>query len=258
MCTVTIIPKAEGIRIAVNRDESNARRAATPPEIRGFGGPLALMPVDPESNGSWVAVSETGLALVLLNRNERLDLRGSDPVRSRGEIIPALLHCESIEECEEELFDVIDPGEFLPFRLLIMKDRILSEISSDGRELRRFGARSIEFPIMFTSSGLGDAFVERFRRELFNDMFYAGIRDTIESARVWIALQDEYHRHHWPLLPHLSVRMKREDARTVSTTVLDLTRERALMSYVADPGDSPAVTGEAREVVTRLAHAAAA
>jgi hypothetical protein len=239
MCTVTILPGADRLRIAVNRDESNERTAARAPEVHRLGERPALMPLDPDSGGTWVAVSDTGLVLLLLNRNDAADSRDPRPRRSRGGIIPALLRGSSIGD--------IDPAVYPPFRLLVIRDGALEEIVSDGRGLRSPGRQPIRDPLMFTSSGLGDGLAGRFRGELFGDFFYRGVRGAAAPDDVLAMLQDEFHRHQWPFLPHLSVRMRRADARTVSTTVVELDRRRVVMSYVADPGEAAG-----RAVVSRL------
>ena len=84
MCTVTIITvdsaaqcapdsgsaaRGKGIRLACNRDELRTRPAALPPIIRTFGNRKAIMPVDPISNGTWIAVNDAGIAATLLNVN---------------------------------------------------------------------------------------------------------------------------------------------------------------------------------------------
>src|SRR5690348_7977222 len=78
VCTLTIIPLGKrvrsdrgatpvsGIRLACNRDESRLRPPALPPELRQFGNRLAVLPIDPVSDGTWIAASDAGLVFVLM------------------------------------------------------------------------------------------------------------------------------------------------------------------------------------------------
>src|SRR5206468_9651830 len=58
-----------GIRVASNRDELRSRAPGLAPEVRGFGSRRAMMPIDPVSGGTWIAVNDAGLAMTLLNAN---------------------------------------------------------------------------------------------------------------------------------------------------------------------------------------------
>ena len=78
MCTVTLVPAGppdhpdhpgRGWRLACNRDESRKRPAAEPPSSHTFGPRHALMPTDPPSGGTWIAVNSAALAATLLNVN---------------------------------------------------------------------------------------------------------------------------------------------------------------------------------------------
>ena len=49
----------------------------------------------------------------------------------------------------------------------------------------------------------------------------------------WLHAQADFHDHQWPLRPHLSVRMQRPDARTVSRTVVNVTGRGIELGYTA-------------------------
>ena len=51
------------------------------------------------------------------------------------------------------------------------------------------------------------------------------------------AQQDAYHRHFWPDRRHLSVCMRRPDARTVSYTLVEHDGDAVRMLYHAGPPD---------------------
>src|SRR5262249_23772703 len=82
----------------------------------------------------------------------------------------------------------------------------------------------LDRPLLFTSSSLGDAIVERPRRGLF-ERFMRSRRDPLDA-------QARFHRHRWPDQPQVSVCMSREDAATVSHTVVDVSTEAVAVCYV--------------------------
>ncbi|MCK6485746.1 MAG: NRDE family protein [Phycisphaerae bacterium] len=238
MCTVTLIPVARDadsdawthLRLACNRDELRIRPAAMPPEIRRRGSRTAIMPIDPLSDGSWIAVNDAGLAATLLNVNPPAPpgLMQSTLRNSRGILAPRLMACSTLDEAERHTAD-IDPDAFPPFRLVVVDRNGLIDCRGDGSSLRRQRLALSSHPLLFTSSGLGDHLVEQPRRALFESMF------THEAD--WPAAQVAFHRHAWPDRRHVSVCMERDEARTVSHTIIDLERGRATLTYYGDAPD---------------------
>lgn len=237
MCTLTVIPAGpDGFRLAFNRDESRTRAAALPPEPRRFGRRHAMMPIDPASGGTWIAVNDAGLVLALLNVS--LPNREVNRARrSRGGIIPDLLHHASLGDVAKQV-ESLAFDQFPPFRLVAIHDLQLSDWKSDGSRLTASGGQPIARPLLFTSSGLGDHLVEQPRRELFERMF--------ERDDDWEQRQDQFHRHSWPDRPHLSVCMRRSDACTVSHTLIERDPRGAWMSYYPGAPDEPAPAAMAR------------
>jgi hypothetical protein len=229
MCTVTVIPlpAAGGFRLACNRDESRRRAPARPPiEVR-FARAWAVMPIDSDRGGTWVAVSDRGLVFAVLNYNPQASIGVPPAPQTRGAIVPALLDCPDVAAVVDHVTN-IDPAAFGPFRLLVAGGGRYAEVVSNRADVE---ARARDFtgtPILLTSSGLGDALVEPPRRELFNRTLA-----VIPTP----AAQDEFHRHHWPERPHLSVCMSRPDARTVSYTTVEVSDGAAAMSYWPVPPD---------------------
>jgi hypothetical protein len=275
VCTLTVIPLAsDAVQLAFNRDESRTRAVGLPPRKKQFGNRAAILPTDPASGGTWLAVNDAGLALAVLNVNlareeptppaplpegkGEKDLRNSRASgeseeatravtpfpsgkgaggggsfrRSRGEVIPALLECDSpsaaLAACEK-----LDYRAFAPFRLVLVGDGVVADVRWDGREPMVMSRLVGSAPQMFTSSGLGDHLVEGVRRELFNEMFAS-------DPETWEAAQRAFHRHKWPGREHLSVNMSRATARTVSHAVIDICAVEAIFTYHADAPDKPA------------------
>jgi hypothetical protein len=228
MCTVSAIALSGGrFRLACNRDELNSRPTALSPVLRTFGERRAILPVDPLSNGTWIAVNDAGLALALLNYNPRRRLDAFELARreSRGRVIPSLLHCSEVQEAVGLACD-LDPAQFAQFRLVMIDGDDWAQVVSNGWELDTTSGSFDGAPLMFTSSGLGDELVEHPRRELFDRM--------VCTADACPRRQDSFHAHQWPDRQHLSVMMSRADARTVSQTVVEVGNDLARLTYVAN------------------------
>jgi hypothetical protein len=234
MCTLSVIPLTErhsqlGICLVVNRDESRLRSAAIPPTIETFGGRQAILPRDPQAGGTWIGVNDAGVAMVLLNATG-----APAPARpiTRGAIIPLLLDAVNRDEAVARA-EQINVGQFAPFRLVIVDRSMLVELTIDDCGLRVHERHAIDRPLMYTSSGLGDALVGAPRRELFAAMF-------AESAS-WRATQDAFHRHRWPGREGVSVNMSRPEASTVSQTIVEITSDAATIIYHGAPPSETAL-----------------
>ena len=252
MCTLTIIPADERgsrVRVACNRDESRLRAVALPPSIHTFAACRAAMPIDPQGGGAWIAVSDRGLALSLLNLNPWV----YDPARprppkgpvSRGLIIHRLLDQAGDFDGAVAAARRLNATDHSPFRLVLGDRRQTAIVRGDGHKITIQAAKPLVEPFFATSSGLGDSLVEAPRRSLF-DEFFAG-----RSPADRVARQDEFHRHHWADRRDISVCMTRHDARTVSFTTIDLSPELAVMRYLGDSPDT-AASPTAALVETRL------
>lgn len=231
MCTVTIVPsdRPDGWRMACSRDEQHGRPPARPPEPRTCRGVQALLPIDPASGGTWIGVNEHGLALTLLNYN--LPQPPTDRDRSRGVVIPALLHARSVHQVIQGLAG-LEQGRMMPFRLVACDGAsVMLWRSTEPVERVRVDPWDGK-PVMWTSSGLGDHLVEAPRRELFESWFG-------DDASAYTDQQLAFHRHQWPGREPLSVCMHRDDARTVSYTTIDRAPDRITMRYHPDRPDRP-------------------
>ncbi|MFI4860656.1 MAG: NRDE family protein [Phycisphaerales bacterium JB063] len=213
--------------MACSRDERHGRAAALPPQLRhADNGRAYLLPVDPVSGGTWVAVSDTGLALTLLNYNPKDP--PTDRGVSRGGVVTTLARCATLDEAIEGC-RAIHADEMMPFRLVLCDGQRYAVWRSD-EPADAIQSQPLTGPVMFTSSGLGDHLVEPPRRELFNTWFGS------DPAR-FIDRQLAFHQHRWPDRPHLSVAMSREHARTVSYTTVDVTPDGITMRYHPDRPD---------------------
>jgi hypothetical protein len=223
VCTVTIVPHETGIRVMCNRDERRSRPAALPPQVHDLGGRLAAFPVDPRGGGSWVGVNDAGIVVTLLNVSRSPHSSSKEPRQSRGLIVREALRCGSLSDVLETVAS-LDSNMFDMFRLVAMHRFTAVDATSDGvrTEIRR--PITLDRPFLFTSSSLGDALVEAPRRQLFQRM-------VVETRTGWLRGQILFHRHQWPSRPEISVRMERDDALTVSRTVVDVTHAKRSLLY---------------------------
>ena len=229
MCTLSVIrPPRDGVlRIAFNRDELLARPNGLPPRIVRAGDGFAIMPLDAQAGGTWIAVNDRGLAMAVLNVN-RAAAPPPAPM-SRGAIIPRLIHCASVSEASRAA-SVLPITMLAPFRLVLIDRDAMATIVSDGSTATTHELDAP--PVMFTSSALGDHLVERPRRELFHAM----VRDAAPET------QDAFHDHRWPDRPHVSVSMRRPGAATISRTVIEIGAKSVCMRYADVAPDGGDVT----------------
>lgn len=246
MCTLTVVPvvdvaavgeqgaRGRRFRVAFNRDELRSRPSALPPRIVPTPSGAAIMPIDSLGGGTWITASDTGIVLALLNVNATpvaCQPPGLTAIRrsSRGLIIPQLLRADDVEGMIRAACE-LDPRAYPAFRLVIVDTHEIYEIRSDGRSISALCLPLDSRPAFFTSSGLGDALVEGPRRALFDSSF--------TNSSCWLDEQRRFHRHIWPDLRHLSVCMSREDALTVSHTVVDVDDRTLTMRYHDGPPDA--------------------
>ena len=233
MCTVTIVALSGRTRLACNRDELRSRVVALPPVIRETGGGRAIMPIDPPPRGTWSGLNDARRVATLLNVNLAEPPPGPR-LSSRGGLVPALVACDTLGEAERVALGV-RPADYPPFRLVAADGSEVLDVFSDGARLEHARRSLPGGPVLFTSSGLGDALVEGPRRALLNQMFAPGGDLS--------AQQDAYHRHSWPGRRHLSVCMERDDASTVSHTLIEIDARRVALTYVPDAPDRGGALG---------------
>jgi hypothetical protein len=231
MCTVSVIRLPGLLRLVSNRDERRTRPAALPPAFTHAGSLRVLAPTDPASQGTWIACSEIGLAIALLNVNPPdADIRV--PPRSRGGIVPGLMRARSLDEVAA-LAEAIDHRQYSPFRLVAVRDgeEDVLEIAPAAGSVRHL---SLAIPQMFTSSGLGDHQVEGPRRQLFERTVVRGGNGDLRDR------QDLFQAHRWSDRQAISVHMSRADAWTVSRTTIEIGARDIAMFYAAEPDWIPA------------------
>jgi hypothetical protein len=213
----------------MNRDERRLRPVAHPPALRPTNTGHAIWPTDPQGGGTWIATTDAGLALLVLNVD---GTRRPPHLLSRGLLIPMLAGVRSIEELLE-VCEQLDHTAFAPFRLVAITRQQLAVVGTTERTPVSMSAARVH---VFASSAFGDAEAESARGELLARML-----GTAEDS--WSA-QTRFHQHAWPDRRHLSVMMSRVDACTVSQTEVVLTQDRVSFAYRPVVDGWPVTTSE--------------
>lgn len=233
MCTVSVIAlPRHGLRLVINRDESDQRPPALAPQWRDVSdGVRAIWPQDPRGGGTWVAANDAGLVLAILNQNLSPPPSLPSLVRSRGEIIPILASSTSLSQATVAARK-LDVSKYPPFRLVIASARgEVSPVTAVGSwDSASWNVKHSELPpLCLASSGLGDALVQE-RVPLFKEI--AGPKPDAKG-------QDSFHAHQWPGREHLSVVMARPGYRTVSVTTVEVDDDGVRMHYRSIPAPQP-------------------
>jgi hypothetical protein len=220
MCTVSIVPDDSGFRLISNRDERRDRAVALQPRVEIVGSRCAIMPIDPAGGGSWIGINDAGLVAAVLNRHAEPS-RDTPSVVSRGLIVRRALACDSLETALEAV-QASTARVYRPFRLVLVQHRRIALIVGNGSEFASADS-TLGQPYMFTASSLGDALVDTPRRRLFERL--------MENACARRQAQLLFHRHQWSDKREISVLMERDDAATVSRTVVEVTDQALALEY---------------------------
>lgn len=217
MCTVSLVATGERLRVMCNRDEQHARPEACHPRTQATRDGFALLPIDPQGSGTWIAATSSGLVLAVLN--------GDGPAPpgavSRGRLIPALLDGRTIAEVVERAEAL--RGTPWPAHRLVVANRARAvelRVRPRGVSVREM---SLATPLMLTSSSLEAGVVIPERRALFSS--------RVVGAADPLAAQDAFHRLRLDGRAWASVDMRRHDAATHSITTVDVALDRIAMRY---------------------------
>ena len=227
MCTLSWGPLPAGYFVAFSRDELRSRAAGLGPRAIEQGGVRALLPVDGEAGGTWIAVNELGCTVALLN-GYRFQVANApsagDSKRwiSRGQLALDACGAATVAEVAERIAGR-DLSCFRPFEMLALDAEGRVEVSSwDGAALDRRALTLADRPLI--SSSFDDQGVRAARRSLFARMIgpLSGEQDAVR-----------FHSSHEPLRGPYSPCMHREDAQTVSFTHVRVGAAGIELSYQA-------------------------
>ncbi len=229
MCTLAILPSADGYLLGHNRDESLRRVRGLAPSRRQSRGRAFVAPRDPVGGGSWISASETGITFGLLNAAHAEPGRLPSRPPSRGTILDAVAHLADPSNVEEALKK--GPpfvAEMRGFHLVMVlpgagaRSAAAVRFRWDGRSLQRdeHGA-----PALFVSSGFDQASAESARGATWRAFLERTREPGATDLEALLAT-------HEPRRGVLSICMHGKQARTVSRTIVTVARGTVTMTYL--------------------------
>lgn len=216
MCTLSWLINKNGYQIFCNRDELRTREIAQPVKQFVFHDVSVLMPVDPQSEGSWVSTNEFGLSLSLLNFYQGEVL--INPVISRGQLLRSLSHLSSLEELDKE-FAKEDFLKFAPFRLIAFAQK------DDKTQIRGYLWDGEEYSHFTPMSPLTSSAVDFENVSQARNLSYK--KHILEEGAHEFKC---FHVGH-ESFSHRGVCMHRDDAETVSFSHIQVNEKKIIFSY---------------------------
>jgi hypothetical protein len=254
MCTLTFLPglPGGGYLLATNRDESPQRGPAWAPMVQQQGRRQLIAPRDSDKGGTWVGVDDRGMLLSVLNGDGPPPQAAPvDPI-SRGLLVTELLEDPRFSRVRDEIERRRRSAgmNYRPFKLVAVSPgpatggrpaHILraewtgSVLSFEELSGPRCAVSSTYETEAVTLSRR--AAFERFQQEQYVLLRAATKRDatdaTVEELADRLADFHASHRIESPEGDAYTVCMHRADARTVSSTVVLVTRTHVCMRYTA-------------------------
>ena len=241
MCTLTWRREPSGYEVLFNRDERHTRLPATPPALNNCEGVRYLAPRDGDSGGSWIMANERGLTCALLNYYDAQTPKAHTPPEgwiSRGHLVLSLANCTDVSAVGQRL-ESTALGSYRPFRIAAF------DLSCGDRHWRWNGATLTHAPLHdrdrpISTSSFRSAEVYARRQEAFRRL------GSSPNSKQLAA----YHQSVDPMDGAFSVRMRRDDAQTVSFSRVLVDRAAVRFDYRPESRDSLELLPEERAVLT--------
>jgi len=208
MCTLSYLLTDTGYELFFNRDEQHQRPLALIPQINISC--QAVFPIDPQGQGTWLAVNTSGLSLALLNYYQVCHSNPEQKFVSRGQLIPTIFKAlvKKTSSSVIELLNSMDLTIYQPFQLAVFPAKLTKTVGEvdyyqwDGEKLILTDHKQ-----PFTSSGIDFDYVEKQRKNKFEQII-CPINSTREQFKAFHLSQETEGKY--------SVNMTRFDAKTVS------------------------------------------
>lgn len=221
MCTLSLFKTSNGFRIFMNRDERHDRTDELAPRLINeknhvFG------PLDPDSNGTWIAYNKNGYWGCLLNgyfENENPDV-DSSTYTSRGKILPHLLS----EKDPINASINFNAQNYMSFRLLVGSSNKYVLTQWDGKTYARteFHANYEDRAFLLSSSSWQQDNVIKIRANIFTQW--------LQNRELPPNTVPEFHYCKDPN-PQSAPLMSRSYSGTKSITSLNVTANNIKMEY---------------------------
>jgi hypothetical protein len=229
MCSLSWTRRRNALIVVMNRDERRDRAPARPPRRwRGADGGFTA-PVDGDAGGTWIAARDSGVVLALLNHQAPDDsgvagAAGAGRLISRGVLVTTL----AAEAAPPDAARLRAAGlaSYAPFRLFVAGPRVPPCVFTwNGATL---STRRLDPRLGFlTSSSWNARAVVPARHARFRAFARAHPRPTRADLLGFHAQADDPRGTPWAIC------MSRDDARTVSMTVVEVTAAGVAMRYRA-------------------------
>jgi Transport and Golgi organisation 2 len=224
MCVLTYFPyKEDRFVLTSNRDEQVLRLKALPPKRIKIGKNMLIAPVDPVSQGTWIATSKP-YSVVLLNGGF-ICHKSAPPYRqSRGQVILDMATFINAEDFYENYaFDGIEP-----FTLVVFehgKGREISEIRwCSGQKF--FKQIDINLPEIWSSSTLYSPEAISKRKDWYFHLIAENNNQLLPKDIL------DFHINGGKDDNHDSINLRRsEDLKTLSTTQISIDSEGHTLVY---------------------------
>ncbi|OXA92080.1 NRDE family protein [Flavobacterium hercynium] len=132
MCTVSFVNNNGVAIITSNRDEKIIRPSAIAPKNYVYNKTNIIYPKDAKAGGTWFAVNENGIVIVLLNGGIKKHDQVLPYRKSRGLIVLDI----AAHDSPKDFWKIIDLDNIEPFTLVLYQEQKLYELIWDGFEKR--------------------------------------------------------------------------------------------------------------------------
>jgi uncharacterized protein with NRDE domain len=150
--------------LASLRDENPKRQVAKAPTIQESSVSRILAPIDAQSGGTWVGVTQSQHAIILLNGGFTNHEKKTNYERSRGLIVLEMLHAEyPMKEWEKIRTERIEP-----FTLIVWSNHKLFQLIWDGTTKHKTELDST-VPYLWSSSTLYNTNIKQIRNAIFHE-----------------------------------------------------------------------------------------
>ncbi len=226
MCTVSWLLEPDAYTLFFSRDELKIRPRAIPPRIQEINRVKVIAPQDPQGGGSWIAVNEFGTTICLLNHyGAYASIEAAKKYRTRGEIVMNLSALKDAAEIESALRHIA-MNDYPPFRLLwLTANEGIRSCIWDGKNCIWVTPDKLLAPLSGSSFENDQVVFER----------AAAFRQIVKSEISTESLI-KFHESYDTLRGPYSVNMHREDAQTMSMSVVTVTQEQVHFEYRDKPG----------------------
>jgi len=231
MCTVSWTRTNTGYEVFFNRDEKRTRMEGEPPRVWDDPRVKTLAPRDPQGGGTWLFVNEHGLAACVMNAydSEPGDVSGVF-WSSRGKLLLQLAAADALGELRQRLSRALQKARYRPGFVLAW-DR-----AGAGRcwSWERNALEDLGEPPrpMLATSSFDSRQVIAARRAAFRRICGPDVSSPDPDALRRFHLAEDQAPDAY------TVRMSREDARTVSLTQIRVTNGVARMAYAPRQNDA--------------------